>query len=311
MSTFKSSEWRCFLKERVLYAVAFLDLFAVSMIIPSLSTYVKAMDGGKVHTKQPNIKKLILKHVGAIAFGGIMSMYGAIQFFSAPIAGSLSDVYGRKRVLMVATMGASLGYFLLGMSWNIYMVILSRIPSALFKHTLDLIRVAVTDGEDPTTRSSAIGRLNASSSAGFILGPMIGGYISALGPYGFNYTAMLTTIMFGVNYFLLATFYSEETSSKAHQKGRYKVKVNWSQILNDAMAKVLDLKHVMYETGPAKTILLARLLLAMAAILYRTHFSTSLEDKFGADPKTRGFVLSYMGFLGAFGSFSVGIISKW
>jgi predicted MFS family arabinose efflux permease len=67
----------------------------------------------------------------------------------------------------------------------------------------------------------------------------------------------------------------------------------------------------MYETGPAKTILLARLLLAMAAILYRTHFSTSLEDKFGADPKTRGFVLSYMGFLGAFGSFSVGIISKW
>ena len=30
-----------------------------------------------------------------MAFGGIMSMYGAIQFFSAPIAGSLSDVYGR------------------------------------------------------------------------------------------------------------------------------------------------------------------------------------------------------------------------
>lgn len=38
-----SCQW---LRLRVLYVVAFLDLLAVSMIIPSLSTYVKSMDGG-------------------------------------------------------------------------------------------------------------------------------------------------------------------------------------------------------------------------------------------------------------------------
>lgn len=61
----------------VLYIVSFLDLMAVSMIIPSLASYVRGMDGG------------------ALSFGAIMSMYGFIQFFSAPLAGSLSDNYGR------------------------------------------------------------------------------------------------------------------------------------------------------------------------------------------------------------------------
>jgi MFS family permease len=68
----------------VLYVVSFLDLMAVSMIIPSLASYVKGMQGG------------------AVAFGYIMSMYGLIQFFSAPIAGGLSDVYGRYAILLVS-----------------------------------------------------------------------------------------------------------------------------------------------------------------------------------------------------------------
>lgn len=64
-------------EDRVLYVVSFLDLLAVSLIIPSLPQYVKSMDGG------------------ALMFGAIMSMYGFIQFFAAPVVGSLSDVYGR------------------------------------------------------------------------------------------------------------------------------------------------------------------------------------------------------------------------
>lgn len=68
--------------DRVLFAVSFLDLLAVSLVIPSLPQYVKAMDGG------------------ALLFGAIMSMYGFIQFFAAPVVGALSDVYGRYALLL-------------------------------------------------------------------------------------------------------------------------------------------------------------------------------------------------------------------
>ncbi|GAB9473501.1 hypothetical protein Gpo141_00010651 [Globisporangium polare] len=282
------------MRARVLYVVSFLDLLAVSMIIPSLASYVKGMDGG------------------ALAFGGIMSMYGFIQFFAAPIAGSLSDIYGRRRVLLVCFVGAAVGYVLLGLSWNIYVVILSRIPCALFKHSLDIIKVAVTDAEDPAFRSAAIGRLNAASNAGFIVGPIIGGFVSSV-PNGFNYTAVLTAALFMVNYALVALFFDEGRQRMMSTTGGSESSsssVDWKRLMRNTRSKVFEFKNIFYETGPAKTLLIARLLLAMAAILYRTHFSTLLEDKFGTDSKSRGFVLSYMGLLGTFGSFAVGFATR-
>lgn len=254
-----------------------------------------------------------------------MSMYGFIQFFAAPIAGSLSDIYGRRRVLLACFVGAAVGYVLLGLSWNIYMVVLSRIPCALFKHSLDIIKVAVTDAEDPASRSAAIGRLNAAANAGFIVGPIIGGYVSSV-PHGFNYTAVLTAALFGVNYALVALFFDDGrqrrrssvdgvVAEKDHRMATTGASssdsdVDWQRLLRNARSKVFEFKNIFYETGPAKTLLVARLLLAMAAILYRTHFSTLLEDKFGTDSKSRGFVLSYMGLLGTFGSFAVGFATR-
>ncbi|KAE9346210.1 hypothetical protein PF008_g8398 [Phytophthora fragariae] len=292
------------LAPRVLYAVSFLDMLGVSMIIPSLPQYVKSMDGG------------------ALVFGLLMSLYGFIQFFAAPIVGSLSDHYGRKRVLLACFVGAAAGYLLLGLSWNIYVVLLSRVPSALFKHTLDIIKVAVTDGESADKRSAAIGRLNAAANAGFIVGPMIGGYVSSV-PNGFNYTALLTTALFGVNYGLVALFYSAPSiksavaaaesgdGEKGDETKRHHHHVDWKRLLHNAWTKLLGFRSIVNESKPAQTLLVARLLLSMAAILYRTHFSVLLEDKFGVDSRGRGFVLSYMGLLGFIGSFSVGVVTKF
>lgn len=285
---------------RVLYVVSFLDMLGVSMIIPSLAQYVKSMDGG------------------AMVFGLLMSLYGFIQFFAAPIVGSLSDHYGRKRVLLMCLIGSSAGYLLLGLSWNIYVVVLSRLPTALFKHTLDIVKVAVTDGEAVDKRSTSIGRLNAAANAGFIIGPMIGGYVSSI-PNGFNYTALLTTALFGVNYALVSFYYIDlnneglistiATDTELKRK-RHDHHVDWRTLLHNAWVKLLGFCDIVNESKPAQTLLVARLLLSMAAILYRTHFSVLLEDKFNMDSKDRGFVLSYMGLLGFFGSFSVGFVTK-
>ncbi|GMF45853.1 unnamed protein product [Phytophthora fragariaefolia] len=286
---------------RVLYAVSFLDMLGVSMIIPSLPQYVKAMDGG------------------ALVFGLLMSLYGFIQFFAAPVVGSLSDHYGRKRVLLACFVGAGAGYLLLGLSWNIYVVLLSRVPSALFKHTLDVIKVAVTDGADARGRSAAIGRLNAAANAGFIVGPVVGGYVSSV-PNGFNYTALLTTALFGVNYCLVALFYAAPSFAPAaaaadggepSNEDKRRRHVDWKHLLHNAWTKLLGFRDIVNESKPAQVLLIARLLLSMAAILYRTHFSVLLEDKFGMDSRGRGFVLSYMGLLGFLGSFSVGFVTKF
>lgn len=226
-----------------------------------------------------------------------------------------------RRVLLACFIGAALGYLLLGLSWNIYIVVLSRIPSALFKHTLDIIKVAVTDTAEPTARSAAIGRLHAASNTGFIIGPAIGGYVSAL-PNGFNYTALLTTAIFFFNYVLVALYFEDHTptldgvefevvASKNSLKQRSNgAPIDWKQLLRHAKDKLLTFRDIVNESGAAQTLLVARLLLSMAALLYRTHFSVLLEDKFGTDSRSRGYMLSYMGLLGAISSYFVGFITR-
>lgn len=156
-------------------------------------------------------------------------------------------------------------------------------------------------------RSAAIGRLNAASNAGFIIGPVIGGYVSSI-PYGFNYTTLLTTAIFGLNYALVSVFYEEPAAKRENRSSE--PHVDWRRLLRETKDKLLAFRQLLTESGPSQTLLIARMLLAMAAIVYRTHFSTLLEDKFGTDSRSRGFILSYMGVLGALGSFSVGFVTK-
>ena len=289
---------------RVLFVVAFLDMLGVSMILPALPQYVQSMDAR------------------ALVFGLLLSVYGCLQFVAAPLVGSLSDRYGRKRVLLSCLAGTSLSYLLLALSWNVYVVFVSRVPAALFKHTLDVIKVAVTDGAPAERRAVAIGRLHAAINAGFIVGPTVGGYVSSV-PNGFNYATLLTTALFGVNFCLVARFYVEQESCDAvvstgsaaamlqcqetDERDRW---VDWRHVLHNAWTKVAGMRDIVKASKSAQTLLTARLLLTMAAVLYRTHFSVLLEDKFGMDAKDRGLMLSYMGLLGVVGSFSVGVVTK-
>lgn len=143
---------------------------------------------------------------------------------------------------------------------------------------------------------------------------MVGGYVSSI-PYGFNYTTLLTTAIFGLNYALISVFYEEPTakaasSSKREDNESSEPHVDWRRLLRETRDKLLAFRQLLTESGPSQTLLIARMLLAMASIVYRTHFSTLLEDKFGTDSRSRGFILSYMGVLGALGSFSVGFVTK-
>ena len=53
------------------------------------------------------------------------------MFLGGIIFGRLSDLYGRKRMLMVTTICNMIGYFLFFLSGNIYIFLLARFLSGL------------------------------------------------------------------------------------------------------------------------------------------------------------------------------------
>lgn len=51
-------------------------------------------------------------------------------------------------------------------------------PSGLFKHSLSICRALLSDVVSETERPLVMGHFNAASSVGFILGPVVGGYLT-------------------------------------------------------------------------------------------------------------------------------------
>ncbi|XP_023125196.2 major facilitator superfamily domain-containing protein 9 [Amphiprion ocellaris] len=143
-----------------IYVVGFMDLFGVSMIIPLLSHHVKALGAS------PTVA------------GIVGSTYGILQLFSSTVVGSWSDVVGRRYSLLTCLLLSALGYGLLGMSTSIALFVLARIPVGLFKHSLSICRALLSDLVSESERPLVIGHFNAASSVGFILGPVVGGYLT-------------------------------------------------------------------------------------------------------------------------------------
>ncbi|KDO21428.1 hypothetical protein SPRG_12435 [Saprolegnia parasitica CBS 223.65] len=295
---------------QTLYLISFLDLFAVSLIVPSLPAFIKSLGGD------------------ALTVGYVTSMYGAIQMVTSPLAGVFSDIYDRRLVLLVGIAGAAVGYVLLGLSLTLSMALVSRVPCGIFKHSLSTVRLIVADQTSPAHRADAMGKINAYSSFGFIFGPLVGGYLSSR-PHGFNITAFLTAIVFVLNYGLVYTMLpSYLPTPPAHRPILLDEDDAAEDLeLHDAasllappaspsppslvasvLAKLRDYMSILKASPLARNILFVRLLMAAAAILFRSHFMLLLEEKYASSSVERGYILSYMGVVSAGSSYFVGPI---
>lgn len=68
----------------------------------------------------------------------------------------------------------------------------------MFKHTQELSRSFLAVSVKTQDRSALLGRFNAISNIGFILGPVVGGHLIEF-PTGFYLIAALTSSIFVVN----------------------------------------------------------------------------------------------------------------
>lgn len=97
-----------------------LDLLAFTMILPllpSLLEYYRINDKLGLHQKITESIQYFQEFVGApakynsVLFGGFLgSMYSFLQFVASPIVGGLSDVYGRKPVLLFCMVSCAYHY---------------------------------------------------------------------------------------------------------------------------------------------------------------------------------------------------------
>jgi MFS transporter, DHA1 family, tetracycline resistance protein len=127
-----------------------------------------------------------------------------MQFFFAPILGSLSDRFGRRPVLLIALFGFFLDYLILSFAPNYMWLLIGRLLAGITGASFTTAAAYIADISTPENRAQNFGMIGAAFGLGFILGPAMGGWLGELGTrVPFFAAAALTFLNWLYGYFIL------------------------------------------------------------------------------------------------------------
>ncbi|MFL6359525.1 MAG: MFS transporter [Nitrososphaeraceae archaeon] len=134
----------------------------------------------------------------AIVYGLLAATYPAFQLIGSPILGKWSDIYGRKKILLLSNVGTSIGWllflfalFLPSNSFSIHVaflgtfvvivpllvLFLGRAIDGITGGNISIANAYLADVSSDSTRSKNFGKMAISSNLGFILGPALAGIL--------------------------------------------------------------------------------------------------------------------------------------
>jgi len=115
--------------------------------------------------------------------GVIMGLYPLFQLVGSPWLGRLSDLYGRKPLLLLSLAGVLAGYALmaLGIAWrSLPLLLLSRIVEGLCNGNIAIVQAMAADLAGKEHKARSFAWINIGMNLGWVVGPMIGGYAAVI-----------------------------------------------------------------------------------------------------------------------------------
>ena len=138
---------------------------------------ISSIEGTIVATVMPQI---VGDLGGFDLFSWVFTAYLLTQAVIIPIYGRLADVYGRRRMLLVATGLFALGSILCGCAWNMLSLVVFRIAQGIGAGGLvPLSQTVVGDLYTPVERARIAGYLSSIWAIGSIVGPLLGAFLIA------------------------------------------------------------------------------------------------------------------------------------
>ena len=151
-----------------IFVTAVLDIVAMGIIIPVLPQLIEEFVGSNARA--------------GIINGVFVALWAGMQFVASPIIGSLSDQYGRRPVILISCAGLAIDYVLMALAPNLWWLALGRIVAGVTSSSFTTIYAYMADITAPEKRARAYGLIGAAFSGGFVLGPVMGGFLGDYDP---------------------------------------------------------------------------------------------------------------------------------
>jgi len=152
---------------RFVFFVVLIDLLGIGLLIPVGPRLVTELTGGDESNAAPMV-------------GWLGAVYSAMVFLCAPLLGAWSDRFGRRPVLLLSMLGTGLDYFAMALAPSITWLFVTRIVNGLTGASVTTAAAYIADVTPPEKRAAGYGVFGAAASLGFVLGPLLGGYLGQI-----------------------------------------------------------------------------------------------------------------------------------
>jgi DHA1 family tetracycline resistance protein-like MFS transporter len=253
-----------------IFITVLIDILAFGLIIPVLPHLILQFTGGDM--------------VHATYWVGVFGvLFAAIQFFSAPVQGALSDRFGRRPVILLSCFGLGVDFIFMAVAQSLPWLLVGRVVSAVFSASFTTANAYIADVTEPAKRAQAYGMIGAAFGLGFIIGPAIGGELGHIDiRLPFWFAAVLALLNFAYGMFVLP---------ESHPKERRTPRFDWGHVhpfgtlkLLGRYPKIWGLAGVMF-------------LLGLAHYVYPSVFVLFADVAFDWDERIVGRVLGVVGVL--------------
>lgn len=153
----------------LILATVFLDTVGFGIIIPVTPELIMQLSGEGLS--------------GAATYGGwLLVLYALMQFLFAPVIGNLSDRFGRRPVLLFSLFAFGIDYLIMGFAPTLLWLFIGRALAGIAGASFVTANAYIADITPPDQRAARFGIIGAAWGLGFILGPVIGGFLGEFGP---------------------------------------------------------------------------------------------------------------------------------
>lgn len=161
----------------VLSIAVFIAGIAFSEIMPFLSLYINTLG---------NFSHQQLNFWSGIVYSGTFIVSAVVS----PWWGKLADKKGRKPMILRAGIGMSVVIACVGLVQNVWQLLLLRMLQGVFAGFISNSNALVATETPKTNSGQALGTIASATTAGTLLGPLVGGALTSI--FSYRITFMIT-----------------------------------------------------------------------------------------------------------------------
>ncbi|MFT8318717.1 MAG: multidrug efflux MFS transporter [Sporolactobacillus sp.] len=203
---------------------AFATAAGMSQIIPFLPLYIEHL--GIRNTAD-------VEMWSGLIFGATFLVSAVVS----PLWGKLADKYGRRPMLLRASLGMCLVVFCMAFAQNVYELLALRLIMGVVSGFIPASIILVATQTPKEHSGWALGMLSTGGVAGTLIGPLLGGFLSEL--MGMRLVFIDTSVMLGLAFVASFFFINEKFAVRTEKQPTFREVINMTPHVGMILAMFL------------------------------------------------------------------------